>query len=205
MLDCSLWLLDSLIRWNRAKGEAISKTDTFWYTDEPNVKEFDYTTRKTSPITEEAYKECTSNPSYECTVLGIGQPNYNNTVYSCSQPSGGFLRRPSFIVNADPVTTSFCAASDASLCLGNINSLFVSFDKVKNTTFDASPACMAMYGPNVDDERIATESATGFGEYDYCSLLFDFKSDVETYDYAKYFDLKCNQSTRALMCSIIGS
>ena len=88
-------------------------------------------------------------------------------------------------------------------CNGAVNSLFVSFDLVKATTTDATPACMALLGPNVNDEAIKKTS------FDQCNLLFDFKrpegAGAESYDYAKWIDLKCNQRTRALMCTMLGT
>ena len=63
---------------------------------------------------------------------------------------------------------------------------------------------MAILGPDVDDTKIE-EATEDNPNYDECGLLFEFSASKETYDYAKYFDLKCNQRTRALMCSIIGN
>ena len=60
---------------------------------------------------------------------------------------------------------------------------------------------MALLGPNVNDAALKES------DYDQCSLLFDFQSDetgAETYDYAKWIDLKCNQRSRALMCTTLG-
>ena len=182
------------IRWNRAKGDTIKTSDTFWDTNQPNVKEFDYTTRSTSPITQEAYDKCSSNPAYGCSI---------NEKFSCTQESGKEItRRPTFNIRDEADTSSFCSSDDG--CKAAVNSLFVNFDLVKATTFDASPACMAILGPDVDDTKI--EAATEENpNYDECGLLFEFSASKETYDYAKYFDLKCNQRTRALMCSIIGN
>ena len=75
----------------------------------------------------------------------------------------------------------------------------VSFDLVKATTPDATPACMALLGPKVD-QHIKDAN------FDQCGLLFDFQSDngEEKYDYAKWMDLKCSQRTRSLMCTLLG-
>ena len=55
-------------RWNRQKGEAVSPTNVYWFPKEPNIKEFDYSTRKICPITRKAYEKCSSNPSYACSI-----------------------------------------------------------------------------------------------------------------------------------------
>ena len=113
-------------------------------------------------------------------------------------PDPNTARTPGYVFD-EPVTGTMC--SDAPNCNGAINDLFVSFDIVKATTFDATPACMALLGPNVNTVAISQS------DYDQCSLLFDFQSDetgAETYDYAKWIDLKCNQRSRALMCTTLG-
>ena len=64
---------------------------------------------------------------------------------------------------------------------------------------------MAMYGPNINEEEIENSSD---GNYDQCGTLFDLQphdTDVDEFSYAKWVDLKCNQRTRALMCSLLGS
>ena len=89
-------------------------------------------------------------------------------------------------------------------CSGAVDTIFVNFDRVLTATTDATPACMAMYGPNIDVEEIENSSDGG---YDQCGLLFDLLSDetgAETLDYAKWVDLKCNQRTRALICTMLG-
>ena len=121
-------------------------------------------------------------------------------VFECNKrPDPNTLRAPGYVVD-EAVTGTMCS-NPPNGCNGAINNLFVSFDLVKATTFDATPACMALLGPNVDNKEI------GKPDYDQCSLLFDFQADAtgaETYDYAKWIDLKCNQRSRALICSILG-
>ena len=120
-------------------------------------------------------------------------------MFKCGQvPADSTLKTPSFAVE-EVVKGTMC--SDPPKCNGAINDLFVSFDLVKATTNDATPACMALLGPNVNDEEIGKE------DYDQCSLLFDFQTDAtgaETYDYAKWIDLKCNQRSRSVICSTLG-
>ena len=55
-------------RWERAKGETIISDTNYWYTNEPNIKEFDYDTRNICPITRKAYEACSSDPKYDCSV-----------------------------------------------------------------------------------------------------------------------------------------
>ena len=180
-------------RWNRAKGATIDSNDENWYTGEPDITGFNYNIRETSPITNESFQECSSTPTYECSV---------SNMFSCDQtPDDTLTKTPSFTVT-DAVTGTMCQDSTGDACKGAINSLFVSFDVVKATTNDATPACMAMLGPNVNDEAIKGT------DYDQCGLLFDFEREdgagVESYDYAKWIDLKCNQRSRSLMCSTLG-
>ena len=60
-------------------------------------------------------------------------------------------------------------------CRGAVNTLFVDFDRILTTTTDATPACMAMYGPNINEAEIENSSD---GNYDQCGVLFDFQLDV---------------------------
>ena len=128
---------------------------------------------------------------YDCSV---------SDSFECAQEAdASTAKTPKFQV-AEIDTNSFCP-SGSSCANGAINDLFVSFDLVKASTNDATPACMALLGPNVNDAEL--KDAT----YDQCSLLFDFQLDAtgaETYDYAKWIDLKCNQRSRALMCTTLG-
>ena len=180
-------------RWNRAKGDTISSNNENWYTGEPDITGFDYNIRETSPITEEAFQKCTVNPSFECFV--------NSSAFECNKrPDPTTSRVPSYSLPNEAATGTMCS-DQVNGCKGAINDLFVSFDLVKATTFDATPACMALLGPNVNTLAI------GQSDYDQCSLLFDFQLDAtgaETYDYAKWIDLKCNQRSRALICSTLG-
>ena len=126
----------------------------------------------------------------------------NSSVFKCNQkPEANTARTPSYVVG-EAVIGTMCSDPQGVKCEGAINDLFVSFDLVKATTFDATPACMALLGPNVNNAEI------GKSDYDQCSLLFDFQLDAteaETYDYAKWIDLKCNQRSRALICSTLGT
>ena len=82
-----------------------------------------------------------------------------------------------------------------------MDTIFVDLDLILATTSEATPACMAMYGPNIVEEELSRPY------YDQCGLLFDLQSDIsgaETLGYAKWVDLKCNQRTRALICTMLG-
>lgn len=60
---------------------------------------------------------------------------------------------------------------------------------------------MAVLGPNVDSEGIKEPI------YDQCGLLFDLELDqtgASTYKYGDIIDIKCNQRSRALMCTMLG-
>ena len=176
-------------RWNRSKGNAILANNSYWLTNEPDITEFDYSIRETSPITKEAFRKCSSNPTVACSV---------SQSFSCDkQPDAINLKTPSYSIPDDAATSTMCP--DSSDCKGAVNSLFVSFDLVKATTPDATPACMALLGPKVD-QHIKDAN------FDQCGLLFDFQSDngEEKYDYAKWMDLKCSQRTRSLMCTLLG-
>ena len=90
-------------------------------------------------------------------------------------------------------------------CTGNVKTIFVDLDRILEVTSDATPACMAIYGPNIDETEVENSSD---GNYDQCGLLFDLRinplAGPQSFKYAKWVDLKCNQRTRALMCSILG-
>ena len=153
----------------------------------------DFYRRGVSPITMEAFLQCTSNPSFDCFV--------NTTDQCTANPGGNSLRTPDFsrYSTFSAVTNSMCHAG--SNCYGAINDQFDNFDLVKETNIDASPICMAVLGPNVDSEGIKEPI------YDQCGLLFDLELDqtgASTYKYGDIIDIKCNQRSRALMCTMLG-
>ena len=170
-------------RWNFLKGSTVDPSSSFWQPNEPDIKEFDYTTRQYSPLTKEGFDKCSSNPLFSCSV---------REEFSCNSENN----RPGFTFEANIGQSTTC--DPESLCdIENNNQLFVKFDLVKRITKDAEPACMAITSPNVMYEENG-------GPYDTCSLLFDFTRNPEEYEYAKFVDLKCNQATRALMCTTLG-
>ena len=131
-------------------------------------------------MTKEGFDKCSSNPLFSCSV---------REEFSCRQDP------PSFEFGEGINQPSTC---DSDCNIESSNQLFIKFDLVKRITKDAEPACMAITSPNVMYEENG-------GPYDTCSLLFDFTRSPEEYEYAKFVDLKCNQATRALMCTTLGS
>ena len=184
-------------RWDRNQGSEVDKQSSFWLEDEPNVNEFDYNIREFSPLTKEGIEECTSNPAFDCFVKGDGgggeDPNFK-----CQTEGNAFFVPTNTIGDIDDFDEVMTSCPDGNCNIVPNDALFVSFDLVKATTNDADPACMAITSPNV-------KQAQQNEMYDKCSLTFDFEEDVERYFYAKWLDLKCNQRTRALMCTVTGN
>ena len=177
------------LRWNRQLGEEVNKQSQFWQNDEPDVVEFDYDTRLYSPITEEGVDKCTSNPAFTCST---------GDSFKCNQPAGDNSGAPKTLIDDVDFDNIASTCPTTGTCdVTNNNQLFVKFDLVKATTEDSKPACMAMTSPDVmyEEDGVA---------YDSCGLTFDFELSKEQYSYAKWVDLKCNQRTRALMCTTIG-
>ena len=143
-----------------------------------------------SPITNEAFLQCTSNPLFNCSV---------NDTFECNQTPGvNSLKTPTYSFD-EAVTKSMCPRG--SNCSGDIHVLFDTFDLVNENTSDARPICRALLGPIVDDER------TQEPNYDQCSLLFNLELDLtgaSTYEYGDMVDMRCNQHSRALMCTMLG-
>ena len=71
--------------------------------------------------------------------------------------------------------------------------IFVNFDLIRSTTADASPACVAMYGPDI--------KSTTTVQANTCGLLFEDHTAAGTL-LGKWSDLKCNQRTRSLICNL---
>ena len=86
--------------------------------------------------------------------------------------------------------TQSCSGGAAG-CQGD--GIFISLDQVRATTEDASPACVALYGPNIKNSVLSGQSNT-------CDLLFqDHTVDALL---GKWSDLKCNQRTHSLICNL---
>ena len=88
------------------------------------------------------------------------------------------------------IGTSSCPANAPNNCQGD--GIFISLDQVRSTTEDASPACVAMYGPDIKTSALGTANT--------CDLLFqDHLTDTLL---GKWSDLKCNQRTHSLLCNL---
>ena len=175
-------------RWDRGAGETISsQTKTFWETNEPNVVEFDYSIRATSPLAKAEAAACGTNPTSACSI---------ESAFSCvSANSDTTIVNPSNQINGitlgDTAIGTDSCSQGANQC--KATGIFLSFDLVRATTADASPACMAMYGPDITD-------AAKSGETNTCDLLFK-NHDTDSL-LAKWTDLKCNQRTRSQICNL---
>ena len=178
-------------RWDQNKGNEVNKQSTYWQDDEPNVEEFDYDTRLYSPITKEGIEKCSSNPAFTCTIP-------SDDGIECDQ-SSTFFQPSNLIGDISDLEDAQTICKNTGGCEVPNDALFVKFDLIKATTNDAKPACMAITSPNVFYQE--TDPT-----YDKCRVTFDFAENnlVERYLYAKWLDLKCNQRTRALMCTVIG-
>ena len=175
---------------NRRNEEHVGAEKKFGYMNGRDITASNFYTRGVSPITMEAFLQCTSNPSFDCFV---------NTTFQCNENTGGNSLKAPTLSFDEAFTNSMCPAD--SNCYGAINDLFDNFDLAKETNTDASPICMAVLGPNVDGQGIQEPN------YDQCSLLFDLELDqtgASTYDYGNIIDIKCNQRSRALMCTMLG-
>ena len=89
--------------------------------------------------------------------------------------------------------TQSCPASSGGAAGCRSDGIFISLDQVRATTEDASPACVAMYGPEIKSSALLGQSNT-------CDLLFqDHTTDALL---GKWSDLKCNQRTHSLICNL---
>ena len=180
----------SICRWDRGLGEDISsQTYKFWNTNEPDVAEFDYSTRPISPLSETAQTACGNNPTFTCSV---------SSTFSCgsvNEANSDGIVNPSNTISLDIVSKigiDSCSTGAASGCTNK--GIFVSFDLIKATTEDASPACTAMFGPDI------ISAAQSGQDINTCSKFFqDHTTDTLL---GKWADLKCNQKTRALVCNL---
>ena len=72
----------NFLRWNNGKGETIDSNSYYWSDNEPNIKEFDYETRKICPITTKAFEACSSNPKSDCSI---------STNFKCDNRENGYI------------------------------------------------------------------------------------------------------------------
>ena len=67
-------LTTPFLRWRRQKGGVVGKRYSQWNTNEPDLVDFDVSSRSRSPLTSNAFSACTNNPYYGCSI---------NSTYSC--------------------------------------------------------------------------------------------------------------------------
>ena len=100
---------------------------------------------------------------------------------------------PSNIIDFRHNTGTQSCPGGAAGCGSERDGIFISLDQVRATTEDASPACVAMYGPEIKSSALLGQSNT-------CDLLFqDHTTDALL---GKWSDLKCNQRTHSLICNL---
>ena len=175
-------------RWNNIDNVDDARFYTNWFENEPDVKEFDYSTRQNSPVSPLALKSCGSNPAFNCYTDNQG----------CTYDVITNTLDPSSLSTLVPVNGSgICTTSNCNVDV--TPSLFLDFDLVRATTEEAEPACLGVYGANI---AVATSS-----QYDVCQDLVGYRgigaSESETGG-AKWIDLKCNQRSRCQICTIVG-
>ena len=114
--------------------------------------------------------------------FGLGLGNFNGP----SSPESVTFVQTNFGTQSCPTQSG-----GADGCQGD--GIFISLDQVRATTEDASPACVALYGPNIKNSVLSGQSNT-------CDLLFqDHTVDALL---GKWSDLKCNQRTHSLICNL---
>ena len=165
-------------RWKSGQGGSISSSFQYWDEGQPNVQEFDYEKRRYSPISDKAYQECGENPDFDCFTVAAD---------AAKQCSPDCVNQQKPILRPHTVTRTVPAGAELSL--------FVDFELIKSSTADASPACMAMYGPT-----LTTGLSDGHIPKDFNLCDFAFGGD-----YGRWVDLKCNQRTRAQFCIVNGN
>ena len=173
------------------KPDVVDLDGEFLYSKAQGIKGFNIGSKRISPITTAAFEACSSNPEMGCSI---------STSFKCNKKPYGYKAITPTVRVDDPIASTFCGDSDS--CDGDLNGLFVHYHLVNTTSSDASPKCMVLLGPNVQDGVLDPS-------YDQCSLFFDFYQYLgynDEYGYgASTIDMNCNQSTRALMCSLIGN
>ena len=94
---------------------------------------------------------------------------------------------------------------EGSNCQLSENPLFLDYKAVLANTEEALPACMAMHGPQFKSDL----QGQGYGLLGKCDQMFETSiSEPDTNEidkhYLKWSDVKCNQKTRAQICTILG-
>ena len=66
--DINLFLTESTNRRNEEGAESIAVENRFRYSNVRDITGLDFYIRGVSPITNEAFRQCTSNPLFNCSV-----------------------------------------------------------------------------------------------------------------------------------------
>ena len=183
-------------RWTRGSGNPVMESYNNWYSGEPDLKEFDYEKRKFTPLKNSLVSACTSTPAYDC---------YESTDTRCQNRCVAPLAK---------TACKGCGCNSKRKCKSSNNPLFVDLRTILESTEEGLPACMAMYGPQLQSSLIMAQQGNGnavsnFG-VEECSQLFETgvtQTDPTQLDqhYLKWSDLKCNEKTRAQICTLLGS
>lgn len=176
-------------RWDKGSGNTIDRYHE-WYrgkdVSEPDLVEFDYSTRKFSPVTEEAFSKCSSNPFYDCyfedTQCIKACPKNEISYTGCKQ---GLQ----------------CGCKEGGICKITKNPLFLDFEAVLATTAVSQASCMALYGPAMMPQILNQIQNGIFTEIDTCGVVAD---TIKSEHYLHWADVNCWQKTRAQICVLIG-
>lgn len=175
-------------RWNNGRGDTINHYNE-WFRGgdlpEPDLLEFDYNLRKYSPMTETAFKSCSSSPAYQC--------------YSGGAPCRKAC--PKNEISNGGCKKGQCGCQAGFDCTSSTNPLFVDFQTILETTEDSLPACIAMYGPTMVDKVLQQITSGVFTNIDSCGVVADTILDKH---YLTWADVKCSQKTRAQICVMTG-
>lgn len=190
-------------RWNKQKGDIVGLRYNEWYTNEPDLNDFDYSTRKHSPLTHLAMTSCGNNPTFGCSTGGAS--------YNCSNLMQSVATIGSNVQISCATTGS--GTRDNARCGVPRDTIFVDLAKIKEETGESKAACMALLGPDIDstlqtqDMACATVSGgtCSSDEYNPCQVLFNIVDDSQlNLGYKKFMDLNCASKTNSLMCEMIG-
>ena len=201
-------------RWKEQAGFVVGKGYQFWDTGEPDVVDFDYNKRKITPLNTGPFRKCGTQPSFTCSLDDSFHCNNNHHVAPTidANHDGGH--------NNDK-TGAIGHCTEVNRCrvpTGPDNpidsTIFSSFDEIKEATGESDPACMIVYGPDLDFtshtqdyNHLTVDVNTGAintDEYDSCDLLFDIEVTEHNFQYKKWSDINCARKTHSLMCAIIG-
>ena len=187
-------------RWRRQKGEVVGQKYSKWHVNEPDFVDFDQKMRKFSPLSQRAFDECGSNPSFSCVVNGSAITlNQNMKVTDkCA------LNSPSGVDGKN----NKCGAGS-----GSSTTIFVNLAQIKRLTGESTPACMALIGPDLDTTvqtqnpacSVVSSGGVCSSEYNPGSLLFNMvENSALNLGYRKWMDVNCATKTKSLMCEMIG-